>query len=111
MMLLAVLFVCLTAAADAADLYSRAKEHLPWISKVRRTLHQIPELGFQEHKTSEHLQQWLKELDIDFKCAAGRATCTATLCRCADLPHAECSACMLHTLDRAVASLPTFPAH
>lgn len=67
-MLRLLLCASLAAVAQSTDLYSRAKDQHQWISQVRRTLHQIPEIGFQEHKTSKHLQTWLKELDIEYKC-------------------------------------------
>lgn len=35
------------------------------IRNIRRDLHKIPELGFQEYKTNEYIFKFLKELDIE----------------------------------------------
>lgn len=37
------------------------------LKRIRRDLHQIPELGFQEFKTSEYIQKYLDELGLSFE--------------------------------------------
>jgi hippurate hydrolase len=43
------------------------KELQEWMRSIRRTLHQYPELSFQEYKTSLLIQNTLKELGIEFR--------------------------------------------
>jgi hypothetical protein len=52
------------AAATPADLLAEALGIKDWIVGVRRDLHAIPELGFQENKTAAHISNLLKELGI-----------------------------------------------
>ncbi|MGB3211548.1 MAG: M20 family metallopeptidase [Desulforhopalus sp.] len=40
---------------------------LDWMRKIRRTLHQQPELSFKEYRTSALIQEKLAELSIEFK--------------------------------------------
>jgi IAA-amino acid hydrolase len=59
--------VCMAHAAAPADLLTfktAARDISQWLVSVRRDLHQIPELLFQEHKTSARLREYLLELDI-----------------------------------------------
>ena len=65
---LVLLSICRVHPARGASLYDRAKTHHDWIRDIRRELHKYPEIGFSEHKTSEMLRGWLKELDIPFQC-------------------------------------------
>jgi amidohydrolase len=44
-----------------------SKEVFPSLVKLRRELHQYPELAFQEYKTSQRIAIELKKLGIDFK--------------------------------------------
>lgn len=46
---------------------SAGRELQEWMRVIRRTLHQYPELSFQEHKTSFLIQEKLKELGIEFR--------------------------------------------
>ncbi len=42
-------------------------ELFEWIRDIRRTIHQWPELGFKEEKTSEFIAKTLKKLGIKYK--------------------------------------------
>ena len=55
------------AAADrqAATLLAEARSFLPWMVAIRRDLHQHPELGLEEHRTSRRVQDLLRELGIE----------------------------------------------
>lgn len=73
-MILSVLLAALLAVhgpaparATAAELLDSAASIAPWITSVRRQLHRIPELMFEEHKTSAALKQHLDELGIPYK--------------------------------------------
>lgn len=46
---------------------SLAQQHLADVVKIRRHLHQHPELSFQEFKTSDYIASKLKEFNIPFK--------------------------------------------
>lgn len=50
-----------------------------WMQKIRRTLHQNPELSFKEFQTSALIQQTLKELDLPFESGYGGTGVVATL--------------------------------
>jgi len=66
-MLYACMAACLLAGAAAEGLMSlkaAAQQIAPWLVSVRRELHQIPELLFEEHKTSAKLREHLKAMDI-----------------------------------------------
>ena len=43
------------------------EELFEWIRDIRRTIHQWPELGFKEEKTSAFIAQTLKQLGIKYK--------------------------------------------
>ncbi|KIY99310.1 IAA-amino acid hydrolase ILR1-like 3 [Monoraphidium neglectum] len=53
--------------AGAAALLDAAAGLAPWITSVRRELHKIPELIFEEHKTSAALKKHLDDLKIPYK--------------------------------------------
>ncbi|OGF50261.1 MAG: hypothetical protein A2044_02810 [Candidatus Firestonebacteria bacterium GWA2_43_8] len=53
-----------------ADMYTEAKKLSPYLVKIRRELHQTPELGFHEFKTSKIIQRELKALGIPYKVMA-----------------------------------------
>ena len=44
-----------------------AKELLPQIIKIRRSIHQNPELSFQEYETSKHIKSVLTDWGIPFQ--------------------------------------------
>lgn len=51
--------VRLTSILDAA------RTILPWMINIRRDLHQHPELGLEEHRTSGRIQSLLNELEVE----------------------------------------------
>jgi hypothetical protein len=55
------------AAASAPPLLAAAAALAPWITSVRRELHRIPELCFEEKKTSTALRGYLDALGIPYK--------------------------------------------
>src|SRR5260370_855567 len=54
------------------------QQHLPRAIALRHALHQIPELGFQEHKTAATIRAELNRLGIPFVDGVENAT-TATI--------------------------------
>ncbi len=52
---------------------------LEWMRSIRRTLHQHPELSYQEHRTSVLIQEELKRLGIDYRIGWGGTGVIATL--------------------------------
>jgi amidohydrolase len=51
--------------ALATEILAAARDILPWMIEIRRDLHQHPELGLEEHRTAQRIQEWLDELGID----------------------------------------------
>lgn len=45
----------------------KASDYKSDVIKIRRHLHQNPELSFKEHKTSQYIQQYLTSLGIEYK--------------------------------------------
>lgn len=55
------------------------KKLLEWIRGIRRTLHQHPELSYQEHRTSSLIQEKLAELGIGYRNGWGGTGVIASL--------------------------------
>ena len=51
---------------SAARWLAAAKAVQPWTVAIRRDLHQHPELGLEEHRTSAQIQAWLDEIGVPF---------------------------------------------
>jgi len=49
---------------SAAEILAAARQILPWMTDIRRDLHQHPELGLEEHRTAKRVQSLLDELGI-----------------------------------------------
>ena len=47
------------------EILAAARKILPWMTEIRRDLHQHPELGLEEHRTAERVQALLDELGIE----------------------------------------------
>jgi amidohydrolase len=54
-----------------SDILAAAQELLPWMIEVRRDLHQHPELGLEEHRTSEKVRSLLDEIGIEHRDGLG----------------------------------------
>ncbi|MBZ0114088.1 MAG: amidohydrolase [Thermoanaerobaculia bacterium] len=63
----------------AAEIYAAATAILPWMVNIRRDLHQHPELGLDEHRTSARIQALLDEIDIDYVAGMAQTGVVATL--------------------------------
>ena len=64
-------------SSDSIEAAARAIE--PWIIEVRRTLHRIPELMFEEHKTSEQIRSLLDDLKIPYEYPVAKTGIVATI--------------------------------
>ena len=54
-----------------SSILASAREILPWMSEIRRDLHQHPELGLEEHRTSKKVQSILDEIGIEHEDGLG----------------------------------------
>lgn len=52
---------------------------LNWMRGIRRTLHEYPELSFNEHRTSSYIQDRLTELGVGYRAGWGGTGVIATL--------------------------------
>lgn len=68
-----------TADPEARGLYALACELLPWLITIRRDLHQHPELGLEEHRTSATIQRLLDELQIEYVAGMAETGVVGTL--------------------------------
>ena len=57
----------------------RAKEIAPWIVDLRRTIHQNPELMYEEYETSRLVQKTLTDLNIPFEASIAETGVLAVL--------------------------------
>lgn len=66
-----LLFVSFFLYPDDFDFHSwlkeKTKEYFPEAVKIRRYLHQIPELCFKEHKTSAYIAEYLKKCGLEVR--------------------------------------------
>ena len=51
----------------ASQLLTEARKHQSWITSIRRQLHEYPELGYQEVRTSEVIRAKLDELSVPYR--------------------------------------------
>jgi IAA-amino acid hydrolase len=60
---------CVHAAGSVTpqELLEEARGFFPWLQHHRRSLHKVPELAFQEDRTSAYIRAQLKDLGIPFK--------------------------------------------
>lgn len=75
--------LCPTLHALASDgeqsLLEEIKSDFKWLQNIRRNLHQIPELGFNETRTSTYIRSQLKELGIEFTYPVAQTGITADI--------------------------------
>jgi IAA-amino acid hydrolase len=57
----------MTIEMHLKTLLDEAQSHREWIAGIRRELHRIPELGYQEVKTSQLIRRTLDELGIPYR--------------------------------------------
>ena len=58
-------------AEKASEILAAARELLPWMIEIRRDLHQHPELGLEEHRTSRKVRDLLDEMGIEHRDGLG----------------------------------------
>jgi amidohydrolase len=58
-------------AEKASEILAAARELLPWMIEIRRNLHQHPELGLEEHRTSRKVRDLLDEMGIEHEDGLG----------------------------------------
>lgn len=65
---LAALLLCTVVSPSyALDINAAAQELRPWLKRVRRELHQYPELGLACHETSSSIRKHLEQLGVQFR--------------------------------------------
>jgi len=56
---------------SASDTLAAARDLLPWMIEIRRDLHEHPELGLEEHRTSAKIQSLLDEMGVEHEDGLG----------------------------------------
>ncbi|KAG9446245.1 hypothetical protein H6P81_012373 [Aristolochia fimbriata] len=71
----------LNAKALGEDLLQSAKEShfFDWMKSIRRRIHENPELGFEEYKTSELIRSELESMGIEYKWPYAKTGIVATI--------------------------------
>ena len=59
------------SSETASEILAAARDLLPWMIEIRRDLHQHPELGLEEHRTSKKVQDLLDDMGIEHQDGLG----------------------------------------